>query len=106
MRTNIEIDEKLLRQAMEASRTATKKAAVEAALVLAVRLRKQEEIRNLFGKIQWDGDLDSMRQDRALEWKSERPGQAEIGEAEELGQRERRSDSDRVHLLKRIPADA
>lgn len=75
MRTNIEIDEGLLRQAMEVSHTTTKKAAVEAALLLTVQLKKQEEIRSLFGKIQWDGDLDAMRQGRVLEWEEERKDQ-------------------------------
>lgn len=75
MRTNIEIDENLLRQAMEASQTTTKKAAVEVALQLAVRLKKQEEIRSLFGTVQWDGDLDAMRQGRVLDWEAERLGQ-------------------------------
>jgi Arc/MetJ family transcription regulator len=72
MRTNIEIDESLLKEAMEASQTATKKAAVEVALQLAVRLKKQENIRSLFGTVQWDGDLDAMRQSRVLDWEAER----------------------------------
>lgn len=75
MRTNIDIDESLLRQAMEANQMATKKAAVEVALQLAVSLKKQEEIRGLFGAVQWDGDLDAMRQGRVLDWEAERSGQ-------------------------------
>ncbi len=64
MRTNIEIDDKLMQQAMRASKTRTKKAAVEAALQLMVRLRAQESMRDLRGKIQWEGDLEESRLSR------------------------------------------
>ena len=67
MRTNIEIDDELLRQAMKASKTHTKKAAVEAALRLAVQMKRQERIRELFGKVQWEGDLAAMRESRFLD---------------------------------------
>jgi len=66
MRTNIDIDDKLMKQAMKAANTATKKATVEAALRQIVKLKKQEGIRNLFGKVQWDGDLTAMREGRFL----------------------------------------
>jgi Arc/MetJ family transcription regulator len=72
MRTNIEIEDGLLRAAMAASKSVTKKATVEAALQLAVQLKEQEEIRGLFGNVQWDGDLDEMRQSRVLEWEANR----------------------------------
>jgi len=61
MRTNIEIDDELMSQAMERSGALTKKAAVEEALRLLVRIRAQESIRELFGKVQWEGDLDWSR---------------------------------------------
>jgi Arc/MetJ family transcription regulator len=61
MRTNIEIDDKLMQQAMRVSKTRTKKAAVEAALQLMVRLDAQAGIRKLRGKIQWEGDLEESR---------------------------------------------
>ena len=67
MRTNIEIDDELLQQAMKASKTHTKKAAVEAALRLAVQMKRQERIRELFGKVQWEGDLAAMRENRFLD---------------------------------------
>ena len=63
MRTNIDIDEKLMKAAMHATGMTTKKETVEAALRLAVRLKAQEGIRSLRGKIAWDGDLDAMRRD-------------------------------------------
>jgi Arc/MetJ family transcription regulator len=66
MRTNIEIDDSLLKQAMRASKTATKKAAVEAALRQMVRLKQQERILKWFGKVKWEGDLNAMRESRQL----------------------------------------
>lgn len=57
MRTNIDIDDKLMKQAMKATGAATKKAAVEAALRKVVQLKKQEGIKKLRGKVQWEGIL-------------------------------------------------
>jgi hypothetical protein len=56
MRTNIVIDDKLMKQAMKASGNNTKKATVEEALRLLVRLRKQAGLREFFGKFP---DLDT-----------------------------------------------
>ena len=64
MRTNIEIDDELMRQAMAATNTTTKKAAVEASLRQTVQLKEQEGIREYFGKVDWQGDLDEMRESR------------------------------------------
>ncbi len=61
MRTNIEIDDTLMRQAMKASGAATKKAVVEEALQTLVRIKGQGSIRRLFGKVKWEGDLEAMR---------------------------------------------
>ena len=63
MRTNIEIDDKLMKQAMKAAGTTTKRETVEKALELLVRIEGQKEIRSLRGKIVWEGDLDAMRRD-------------------------------------------
>lgn len=68
MRTNIEIDDKLLRQAMKATGARTKKHAVEAAMRLTVQLKAQEGIRELWG-IGWEGDLSAMRESRFLDEK-------------------------------------
>lgn len=70
MRTNIEIDEALMRRAMELSGNSTKKAVVDEALRLAVQLKRQEGIRKLFGKVRWEGSLDEMREGRFLDWES------------------------------------
>lgn len=68
MRTNIEIDDKLMKDAIKASRveTKTKKAVVEEALQLLIKSRAQEiSLHNMFGKGQfWDGyDYKAMRND-------------------------------------------
>lgn len=62
MRTNIVIDDKLMKEAMELSGLKTKREVVEQALRTFVRLKRQEDILELRG-IGWDGDLDAMRRD-------------------------------------------
>jgi Arc/MetJ family transcription regulator len=61
MRTNIEIDDQLMRQAMKSSGARTKRATVEAGLRLLVQVRAQAGIRRLRGKISWEGNLDESR---------------------------------------------
>jgi Arc/MetJ family transcription regulator len=63
MRTNIEIDDKLLDQAMRSSGATTKKAVVEAALKLLVRTHAQAGMRKFWGKVKWEGNLDESRTD-------------------------------------------
>lgn len=63
MRTNIIIDDKLMERAMELSGAKTKRATVEKALTLLIRMKNQENIRALKGKLTWEGDLDTMRTD-------------------------------------------
>ncbi len=67
MRTNIEIDDQLIRQAMRSTGTHTKRAAVEAGLRLLVRTHAQSGIRRLRGKVRWEGDLDESRSGRTTE---------------------------------------
>jgi Arc/MetJ family transcription regulator len=67
MRTNIEIDDRLMREAMRASGQKTKRSVVEAALRLLVQTTSQAGIRRLRGKIDWQGDLDISRADRVSE---------------------------------------
>jgi Arc/MetJ family transcription regulator len=62
MRTNIEIDDQLMRDAMAASGARTKKEAVELGLRRLTRLYNQQKIRELRG-MGWVGDLDAMRRD-------------------------------------------
>lgn len=61
MRTNIEIDDQLIRQAMHCTGTHTKRAAVEAGLRLLVRTHAQTGIRRLRGKVRWEGNLNQSR---------------------------------------------
>jgi Arc/MetJ family transcription regulator len=61
MRTNIDIDDRLMREAMRRSGATTKKAAVEQALRLLVRTHAQTRIRRWKGKVQWEGDLNESR---------------------------------------------
>jgi Arc/MetJ family transcription regulator len=64
MRTNIVIDDTLMRDTLRATGLHSKRAAVEAALRTLLRLSKQGEIRRLRGKLDWQGDLHAMRTDR------------------------------------------
>jgi Arc/MetJ family transcription regulator len=67
VRTNIDIDDRLMRQAMRRSGAPTKKAAVEAGLRLLAETHAQGSIRRLRGKVAWDGDLDQSRLTRLRE---------------------------------------
>ena len=64
MRTNIVIDDKLMADAIKLSQLKTKKAVVETGLRLLIQIKKQERIKNLRGKLNWDGDLEKMRLDQ------------------------------------------
>ena len=64
MRTNIVIDDKLMRDTLRLTGLKTKREAVELGLRTLVRLRRQEKIRSQRGKLKWRGDLDAMRRDR------------------------------------------
>lgn len=61
MRTNIDIDDELLARAQRASGQRTKKATVEQALRLLVRMGHQQSLRDMRGQAEWDGDLDQLR---------------------------------------------
>ncbi|MGH9599264.1 MAG: type II toxin-antitoxin system VapB family antitoxin [Terracidiphilus sp.] len=74
MRTNIEIDDELIKKAMEATGTRTKKAAVDACLHEVVRLREQGSVRKIFGIGGWEGDLAAMREGRLPQWEAEQAG--------------------------------
>ena len=64
MRTNIVIDDGLLRDAMQATGATTKRQVVELGLASLIRLKEQERIRGLRGKLRWTGDLEALRSDR------------------------------------------
>lgn len=58
------IDDRLMQEALQASGLKTKREAVEEGLKMLLRLARQEEIRKFRGRLDWQGDLDVMRQDR------------------------------------------
>jgi Arc/MetJ family transcription regulator len=63
MRTNIEIDDKLLKEAMKATGQKTKKATVEEALRLIVKRAGQRQALEELRGMGWEGNLDEMRND-------------------------------------------
>jgi Arc/MetJ family transcription regulator len=65
MRTNIDINEELMQQAMEVSQLKTKKAAVELALKEYVNMARRQDLASMFGQVAWEGDLNQMRADTA-----------------------------------------
>jgi Arc/MetJ family transcription regulator len=64
MRTNIVIDDRLMRETLLATGLKTKREAVEEGLRTLLRLSRQSELRRERGKFKWKGDLDAMRTDR------------------------------------------
>jgi Arc/MetJ family transcription regulator len=64
MRTNIVLDDKLVKRAQKLTGIKTKREVVHEALRTLVLLREQGEIRSLRGKLKWEGDLDQQRQSR------------------------------------------
>ena len=64
MRTNIEIDDALMAQALKVGGFNTRKAAVEEGLRLLVQTKAQRRLRGLRGKLRWEGSLEDMRRDR------------------------------------------
>ena len=64
MRTNVVIDDELVAAALESTGLKTKKAVIEEALRTLVRLKAQERARSLRGKLQWEGDLSTLREGR------------------------------------------
>lgn len=65
MRTNIDIDDELMDEALRRSGLPTKRAAVEEGLRLLIQTRRQAGLRRLRGKVKWEGDLQAMRTGRS-----------------------------------------
>ena len=61
MRTNIDIDDKLLKEAMKYAKLSSKKELINHALDEYIRLQKRKKLMALKGKITWEGNLDEMR---------------------------------------------
>jgi Arc/MetJ family transcription regulator len=80
MRTNIEIDDELMAQALKLTGLPTKRAVVEEGLRVMVRLRKQARALKSLKGLGWEGDLDEMRRDRpSLSWSIARSGSRTFG---------------------------
>jgi len=61
MRTNIVLDEKLVKEALELSASTTKKDLIHEALQLYIQFKKRKDIRDLKGKIRFSDDYDYKR---------------------------------------------
>jgi Arc/MetJ family transcription regulator len=64
MRTKVEVDAELVAKAQRLSCLGTKRAVIEAALQMLVRVKQQEQILGLAGKVHWERDLDASREGR------------------------------------------
>lgn len=61
MRTNIDIDDKLMEQAIKLTKLKSKKEVVNKALKEIIKTEKINQLRALRGKINWEGNLEEMR---------------------------------------------
>lgn len=64
MRTNIDIDDNLMKAAMKASGKKTKRETVEEALKALIDRNRRLKVLDLKGKLHWEGDLEAMRLDK------------------------------------------
>lgn len=66
MKTHIDLNEQLVKQILLLGHFATKKEALNAAMVEYVKFLKRQNLLQLQGKVHWEGDLDLLRQHRDL----------------------------------------
>ena len=66
MATNLDLDEKLLNEALKVGGNRTKKATVEEALEEYIQRRKQQQILKLFGRIDYDPSYNYKEQRRRV----------------------------------------
>ena len=64
MRTNVVLDDNLVKSALEVSGLKTKKKAIEEGLKLLIDVNCQKRVKAYRGKLRWSGDLDKMRRDK------------------------------------------
>ncbi|WP_051710419.1 type II toxin-antitoxin system VapB family antitoxin [Andreprevotia chitinilytica] len=67
MRTHVELDDDLLAQVIALGQFPTKKAAIHAALADFAKTLKRQQLLALRGKVQWQGDLEQLRSNRAAD---------------------------------------
>lgn len=68
MRTNVVLDDTLLQQAKALTGIKTTRAVIDEALRLLIQLREQSQVRELRGKLFWEGDLAMLRETRSVEY--------------------------------------
>lgn len=66
MRTNIEIDDEVLKEVQALTGARTKREAVDVALRELVARYRRLDLLKLKGKVRWEGDLDVSRSRRSL----------------------------------------
>ena len=64
MRTNIVLDKQLIERAQKLTGIKTKRGVVQEALRTLILIREQANVRDLRGRLKWEGNLDEMRQAR------------------------------------------
>ncbi|MFH1881528.1 MAG: type II toxin-antitoxin system VapB family antitoxin [Planctomycetota bacterium] len=64
MRTNVVLDDNLVRSALRLSGFKTKKKAIEEGLKLLIEVNHQKKFKNFRGKLKWTGNLHKMRTDK------------------------------------------
>ena len=67
MSRTIELDEELVQKTMEETGASTDKAAVEEVLQNYLKIRAQMDIFDLFGKVEWQGNLEESRLGRGID---------------------------------------
>ncbi len=65
MRTNVVLDEALIERARQLTGIKTKREVIQEALRTLIQLREQEQVRQLRGKLHWEGDLAGQRESRS-----------------------------------------
>jgi Arc/MetJ family transcription regulator len=64
MRTNVVLDDSLMKKALKLSGFKTKKKTIEEGLKLLIQVKRQRRIKDFRGKLPWTDDLDKMRTDK------------------------------------------
>jgi Arc/MetJ family transcription regulator len=64
MRTNVVLDDDLVKSALSLSGLKTKKKAIEERLKLLIQVNRQKKIKDFRGKLKWTGNLNKMRTDK------------------------------------------
>jgi Arc/MetJ family transcription regulator len=64
MRTNVVLDDSLMKRALKLSGFKTKKKTIEEGLKLLIQVKRQRKIKDFRGRLPWTDDLDKMRTDR------------------------------------------